>query len=206
MSSKKKRKRKSYRDQISERTHVAVQNKKRHTKKKAKRTPQPRELTDKQMAFCVWYCAGAVNMNATEAARRAGYKGSDTTLSSVGSENLTKPLIRAEIDRRLARAMSGADVTVEQVLRRLTVIGEKALDDGQYAPAARCAELHGKYLKMFTDRIEHVQDVEDMGTVELVRLLTEVCEAGGIDLLDLIAGNGSDDGGLLNPPGSTSTH
>lgn len=192
---------------ISERT-VPPENakKKRPAKKKPRKLPVPRILTDKQMAFCVWYTSAAVNMNATEACRRAGYKGNDNTLATVGAENLTKPAIRAEIDKRLAKAMSGADVTVEHVLRRLSVIGEKALEDRQYAPAAKCAELHGKYLKMFTDRIEHVQDVEDMTTVELVRLLTEVCEVGGIDLLDLIAGNGPDDRGLPDPPGSQATH
>ena len=178
----------------------------RAAKLRLRRKSKPRPLTDKQMAFCRWYVSGVVNLNATEAARRAGYKGNDNTLRSVGGENLTKPAIRAEIDKRLAKAMSGADVTVEHVLRRLSVIGEKALEDRQYAPAAKCAELHGKYLKMFTDRIEHVQDVEDMTTVELVRLLTEVCEVGGIDLLDLIAGNGPDDRGLPDPPGSQATH
>ncbi len=210
--SRRKPKRKSYRDQISERIQTVTEEEKkarkaRKARKRALRTQAPkRALTDKQMAFCVWYTSALVNMNATEAARRAGYKGSDTTLSSTGAENMTKPAIRAEIDRRLAKAMSGADITVENVLRRLSVIGEKALDDRKYAPAAKCAELHGKYLKMFTDRIEHVQDVEDMTTAELVRLLTEVCEAGGIDLLDLITGNEPDHRGLPDPPGSATTH
>ena len=88
----------------------------------------------------------------------------------------------------------------------LVVIGEKALEAGQYAPAARCAELKGKYLKMFTDRIEHVTDVEDMTLEELKALLLEVTETGGVDLGALLAGDGSNNGdGDTRPPDST-TH
>jgi phage terminase small subunit len=163
-------------------------------------------LTAKQTAFVHWYCSAAVNMNATEAARRAGYKGNDKTLAVMGAENMGKPKIRALIDKRLERALSGADVTVEAVLRRVQVIGDKALEDGQYASAAKCAELHGKYLKMWTERIEHVSSIEDVSDQELVRLLHEIAEKGGIDLNRLIAGNGAADGDLPGTPGAPTTH
>lgn len=177
------------------------------TKKIKPSKPAPRQhLTDKQLAFVYWYCSAVVNMNATEAARRAGYKGNDKTLQSVGKENLAKPLIRAQIDKRLEAALSGADVTVEAVLRRLSVIGDKAMEEGQYSAASKCAELHGKYLKMFTERIEHVNTIEDVTTEELVRLLKEVAKGGGIDLAQLIAGDGPADGDLPDTPGTQTTH
>lgn len=168
--------------------------------------PKPRKLTAKQQAYCSWYVSAVVNMNGTEAARRAGYKGNDNTLATVAAENMRKPAICDEINKRMAVAMSGAEVTVENILRRLQVLGEKALQAGQYAPAVRSAELLGKYLKMFTDKIEHVQDFEDMDTDQLVQLLLEVVEAGGIDLGELLTGYGPDDSGLPNPPANTTQH
>ena len=53
-------------------------------------------LSHKQQRFVELY-VGEANGNATEAARLAGYRGSDNTLRSVGSENLTKPAIREAI-------------------------------------------------------------------------------------------------------------
>ena len=136
-------------------------------------------------------------MNATEAARRAGYKGNDKTLQVVGAQNLLKPMMKTEIDARLADALSEAQVSVESTLKRLTVLGNEAQATGQYAPAVRCAELHGKYLKMWTDKIEHVQDVEEISDGELVRLMEEIAEAGNVDLNKLFAEHGSGDGSVF---------
>lgn len=175
-------------------------------KPRKKRNP-PRPLTDKQLAFCTWYVSAAVNLNAVEAARRAGYHGNDGTLRSIASKNMTKPAIRAEIDKRMAKAMSGAEVTIENVLRKLSVICEQAIADKQFASAARCVELHGKYLKMFTEKIEHVQqDVMEMSTEDLLLLFREIIEAGNIDIGQLIKINGSDNGSVSGPPTPTTTH
>ncbi len=144
-------------------------------------------FTPKQAAFVEWYCSAAVNMNGTEAARRAGYKGNDNTLASVAVENLRKPAIRQEIDRRMALLMSNAKITVEKVLRDLEVTRVKALLDCNYSAAVRCLELQGKYLKMFSDRIEHVQAIEDISTEELVQLIRELIKEGDINLFGLMA-------------------
>lgn len=53
-------------------------------------------LTGKQRAFVNHYLQ---SWNASEAARQAGY--SEKTAGSIGSENLQKPEIKAEIERRL---------------------------------------------------------------------------------------------------------
>lgn len=175
-------------------------------KKPAKIAPENNQLTPKQMAFCKWYVSGLCNFNGVCAARKAGYKGNDATLAVIASENLRKPNVAAEIKRRKAKALSGANVTVENTLRKLTVIGEKALDAGQFAPAARCAELEGKYLKMWTDRIEHVQDVENMPLEELEALLLEVTEKGGVDIGRILAGVRSRDGNGDNPSRDKKPH
>ncbi len=150
-----------------------------------------RPLTAKQRAFISWYISAEVNCNGTEAARRAGYRGNDNTLATVAFENLRKPAIRGEIDQRMAIALSGARTTVEKVLQDLETTRVKALADGQYGAATRCSELQGRYLKMFTDRIEHVETIDDVSTEELIGLLQEIVAAGNIDLGQIISGNGS---------------
>ena len=156
-------------------------------KLRPKGKPRNRPLTKKQTAFCVHYVSAGVNCNATDAARRAGYKGNDNTLGTVGFETMLKPAIRADIDRRMAIALSGADITVENTLKRLTMLGEMAEEAGQYASAVRCAELQGKYLNMWTERTDHVEDIEDISTEELLRLIHEIAESGDVDLHKLIS-------------------
>src|SRR5690606_35612738 len=56
------------------------------------------KLTAKQRRFIDEYLRC---WNATEAAQRAGYKGSKATLATVGYENLNKPYIRAVIEKYL---------------------------------------------------------------------------------------------------------
>lgn len=173
---------------------------------KPKGARRKRKLTGKQLAFCKWYVSSEVNLNGTEAAKRAGYKGNRHQLQVMGAENLSKPVIRNEIERRMAKALSATDVTVENILRKIGVIGKKALDAEQYAPAARCAELEGRYLKMFTDRIEHVQDVETASIQELERLLVEIVEGGGLDLVRLFERYGSGGGDSNHHSPSSTTH
>lgn len=69
-------------------------------------------FTALQGAFIDYY---VLTMNGTKAARLAGYKGNDATLAAVAYENLRKPHIRAEIDRRFQQRAMGAD----EVLARL---------------------------------------------------------------------------------------
>lgn len=71
-------------------------------------------LTGKQPAFVdYWFIC---DFNGTEAARRAGYKGSDNTLAAVAYENLRKPHIAAEIQRRIKERGMAAD----EVIMRLS--------------------------------------------------------------------------------------
>jgi phage terminase small subunit len=79
------------------------------------------KLTDKQRAFINGYLANG--FNATQAALEAGY--SPKSARSIGSENLTKPDIREEIDRRLAALRMSAD----EVLYRLTQHATASLED-----------------------------------------------------------------------------
>lgn len=60
---------------------------------------KPKELTRKQNEFIDAYLTGASRFDATKAAKAAGY--SDRTAYAIGWENLRKPEIKAEIERRL---------------------------------------------------------------------------------------------------------
>jgi phage terminase small subunit len=164
------------------------------------------KLTAKQAAFVKWYLSEEVNQNATEAAARAGYKGKRSTQAAMGLENLEKPLIAAAIAKGLQKATQGAEVTVENVLNRLTRIGARAEKDGNHAAAIRCAELHGKYLKMWTERIEHIQSIEEMPLSELTRIARQIMEAGNVNLRELLAADGPNYRAGSGASGDTTTH
>ncbi|MCY1715214.1 terminase small subunit [Caproiciproducens galactitolivorans] len=72
-------------------------------------------LTAKQQRFIDEYL---IDLNATQAAIRAGY--SEKTATSIGAENLTKPYIRTEIDKRMKSKQDSAIADQDEVLRTLT--------------------------------------------------------------------------------------
>lgn len=79
-------------------------------------------LTTKQRLFVEAYLA---NPNATEAARRAGYKGNDKTLSVVGAENLAKPCIAEKLKVRVEEAA----MTTSEWLKEVAVLARTAERD-----------------------------------------------------------------------------
>jgi phage terminase small subunit len=74
-------------------------------------------LTDKQRLFCEEYL---IDLNATQAAIRAGY--SEKTARKIGSENLTKPDIRAYIENRLAEKEDALIAKQDEVMKYLTSV------------------------------------------------------------------------------------
>jgi phage terminase small subunit len=79
-------------------------------------------LTGKQQLFIAEYLNC---LNGAEAARLAGYSGSNETLAAVGYENLRKPHIAAEIER----IMQDKIMSASEVLMHLTDIGRGDMDD-----------------------------------------------------------------------------
>ena len=74
-------------------------------------------LTPKQQRFVEEYL---VDLNATQAAIRAGYK--PKTARQAGSENLSKPAIAAAIAAGKAKLSEAAGVSAAQVLREVALI------------------------------------------------------------------------------------
>lgn len=139
-------------------------------------------LTDKQELFCMEYMK---DLNATQAAIRAGY--SRNTAKQIGTENLSKPVIRARIDELLDVRKEKVEFDANWVLSRLAQVADRSMsatpvmkwdydkkemvETGEYMFDSRGAnqalELIGKHLAMFKDKVEHsgnlgVQIVDDI--------------------------------------------
>ncbi len=81
-------------------------------------------MTKKQKRFVEEYL---VDLNATQAAIRAGYK--PGTAYSIGSENLKKPEIKAAIDKAMAERSRRTGVNQDRILLELARIGFAKITD-----------------------------------------------------------------------------
>lgn len=104
-------------------------------------------MTAKQRAFTVEYMK---DKNATQAAIRAGY--SEKTARSIGNELLAKPDIAQKIGELEEAARVKAGITVDTIVERLNSIAQNP--DAKDSDRIRADELLGKYLGMFTERVE----------------------------------------------------
>ncbi len=125
-------------------------------------------MSEKQKAFCDFYIE---TLNATEAARRAGY--SEKTAKSIGCENLTKPNLKEYIELRLAEMEAHRVADGEEVLQYLTRVmrGEEkdSFDmDASLQDRTKAAELLGKRYRLFIDK----QEIS--GTLEGVTIINDI--------------------------------
>lgn len=120
------------------------------------------KLTQKQQRFVDEYI---ISGNATQAAIKAGY--SKKTAKQMGTENLAKPIIKAELDRRNAEIKSAKTADMQEVMEYLASVmrGEQtesvATAKGIYndVPVSakdriKAAELIGKRHGAWTDKRE----------------------------------------------------
>ena len=126
-------------------------------------------LNHKQQRFVSEYM---IDQNGTQAAIRAGY--SEKTAGSIANENLKKPEIRAEIEARLKKVEEKSLVSVEYVINGFKTVAERCLQAEQVmefdhenkemvptgewkfdsSGANKALENLGRYLKLFTDKIQ----------------------------------------------------
>lgn len=116
-------------------------------------------LTDKQRRFVDEYL---IDLNATQAAIRAGY--SEKTAKEIAAENLTKPNVAQAVAERIKDREQRLEITQDKVLRDLEAIKTHAMQTSvdahgnvtmnNYASAIKAAELQGKHLGMFTEKID----------------------------------------------------
>jgi len=116
-------------------------------------------MTPKQQRFVEEYL---VDLNATQAAIRAGYK--EASASLIGHENLRKPNIQKAIQDAQAALSDRTAITQETIMADIEAIKRDAMqvvydDDGNKAmmdhkAALRACELQGKRYGMFDDRLK----------------------------------------------------
>ncbi len=134
------------------------------------------KLTTKQRKFVEWYVHPEVAGNATEAAVKAGYGGTRRTLSRTGAALLKKAHIAEAIEAKAREITAASDISIESVLRGVKRVLDMATEKEQLPSALKALEMQGKYLAMWTERIEHVRSLEDVSTEEPEDELTRVME------------------------------
>lgn len=111
------------------------------------------KLTEKQKRFIDYYIETG---NATESAKKAGYKGNN--LNRVASENLSK--LDIFIKEKLEEKESQRIASQDEVLQYLTKVmrGEEKDQfglDASLQNRIKCAELLGKRYGTFKEKVEH---------------------------------------------------
>ena len=140
------------------------------------------KLTAKQQRFCDEYL---IDLNATQAAIRAGY--SKKTANRIGTENLSKLVIREYIENRRAEKEAALIANQDEVLKYLTSVlrGQsksteiviEGLGDGstkarkmEKEPSEKdklkAAELLGKRYGLYTEKVEEKVDMELNVTID----------------------------------------
>lgn len=105
-------------------------------------------LTAKQAAFVAAYAG-----NGTEAARRAGYAGSDKVLAQVALENLRKPDVAAALKARQTAEVRPLIASREERQAFWTDVMREP--DHDMRDRLKAAELLGKSEADFLEKVEH---------------------------------------------------
>lgn len=134
------------------------------------------KLTDKQTAFVREYL---VDLNATQAAVRAGY--SERTASRIGPQLLGKTWVREAIEKAQAKRARRVEIKAEDVLRGVIEVTTQARESGDLKTALKGYELQGKHLGMWTEKVKQEVSGPDGGPVAseiVVRFVEPGGEAG----------------------------
>lgn len=113
------------------------------------------KLTPKQEKFCLEYinCAG----NATEAARRAGYKGNDNQIGQMGFQNLKNPKIQNRIQELKAPSDKAVVLSIEdrRILLAQTIARDLDSEDpAMHNVAVKCLEVLNKMDGLYIMKVD----------------------------------------------------
>ena len=125
--------------------------------------PKP-DLTPKRQRFVEEYMR---DLNGTQAAIRAGY--SPHTAQEQSSRLLSKDIVKQAVEAKQAELSAKTGVTVEEIIGLLRVRGGLAQGAGQYAAAIKSAELLGKTLGLFIEKVQ-TEDLTPQETEGLAAL------------------------------------
>lgn len=132
------------------------------------------KLTPKQERFVQEYL---VDLNATAAAKRAGY--SEKNAGKIGPELLGKTRISAAIQEAIQRRSQRTEVTQDYVIGKLKAIADKKASDApdselKYSSQIKAIELLGKHLGAWEPQDKQQTAVEDD---PITRSLKEAADA-----------------------------
>jgi phage terminase small subunit len=123
-------------------------------------------LTLKQQRFVDEYL---IDLNATAAYKRAGYKGKGATSEACSSRLLSNAKVSSAIEKAMNKRAEKIGVSAEHVIKTIMetiercrqaepVLDKEGNPTGEYrfdaSSVLRGCELLGKHLKMFTDKTE----------------------------------------------------
>ncbi len=119
-------------------------------------------LTPKQERFVQEYL---VDLNATAAAKRAGY--SERRASELGYQLLRKTTVQAAIQRAIQDRSQRTGVTQDYVIEKLKTIADKQASDApdsdlKYSSQIKAIELLGKHLGAWEPQNKQQTAVEDL--------------------------------------------
>lgn len=114
-------------------------------------TEKKKKLTPKQQRFVSEYLKTG---NATEAARRAGYKGSDNTLAQVGNENLRKPNVVELIKSKEAERSKRLELEEDFELKSAKEIYDKSMEILDFKSANTAVQTIAKIRGKFIQKIQ----------------------------------------------------
>lgn len=134
-------------------------------------------LTPKQKRFVAEYL---VDLNATAAARRAGY--SAKTADRIGPELLGKTCVSEAIQQAIRERQQRTEVTQDYVIKKLKEITDKDASDAQdsdlkYVNKIKALELLGKHLGTWEPKDDGPKD-EAKEDDPITRSLKEAQENG----------------------------
>ena len=118
-----------------------------------------RQVTQKQAAFVREYL---IDLNATQAAIRAGYSAKTAAEQSV--RLLKNVKIQGMVHEEMLKRSEKTEITAEYVLRTIKDTIEKNKSDDNYDPKSvlRGCELLGRHLGMFNDKLNVNVTVQDV--------------------------------------------
>lgn len=160
-------------------------------------------LTDKQRKFIDEYM---IDMNATAAYLRAGYKCTEETARANSSRLLTNANVIAEIEQRQDKLTQESGLTVQWVLNNFKIVAERCMQaeavtdregnpTGEYrfdsSGANKALEKIGQHLGMFTDKLKVDVSGTVHGTTQDLTQLSPEERRSRIDELNRRRGNGA---------------
>lgn len=125
-------------------------------------------LTRLRETFCQEYI---LDLNGAQAAIRAGYSpnGANVRAAKLLAVDNVKERVQSLMDARAAATRIDAEYVIKVI--RKTIEQCQAQDKPDHANILRGAELLGRHLRLFTDRVEIINDYDNLTDQEVEREL-----------------------------------